>query len=301
MILTKLEDLIGITKSKVIVKLVVAAAEDEHVLEAVKDAYQEGLITPVLIGNKEEILKISKEIEFNIDESWIIEEKNPVLSSKKAVELIKNKKADILMKGLVQTADFLRAVLGKDGIRKNGVLSHIGIFESPFYHKLIGVTDAALNITPTLKEKAEIIKNGVELFKELGYDLPKVAVIGAVEVVNPKMQATVDAAMLTIMNKRGQIKDCIIDGPLALDNAVSKEAAMHKNIESEVAGDCDLLVAPYIEVGNVLYKSLNFIGGAKVAAVLMGATVPIVLTSRADSKESKFYSIALAAAMKRNH
>jgi phosphate butyryltransferase len=202
------------------------------------------------------------------------------------------------MKGLVQTADFLRAVLDKDtGIKKNGVLSHIGLFETPFYHKLIGVTDAALNIEPTVLEKAEIIKNGVELFNKLGYETPKVAVIGAVEVVNPKMQATIDAAMLTVMNKRGQIKNCIVDGPLALDNAVSKEAAMHKNIDSEVAGDCDLMITHSIDAGNVLYKSMNFIGGAKVAAVLMGATVPIVLTSRADSKESKFYSIALAAAI----
>ena len=299
MVLTKLNDLIEITKSKKQVKIVVAAAEDSHVLEAVKDAYQNKLIKPILIGDKEEIIKISKEIDFTIESDWIIDEKNPVLASKKAVEFIKNKKADVLMKGLVQTSDFLRAVLHKDtGIKKNGVLSHIGIFETPYYHKLIAVTDAALNITPNIKEKAEIIKNGVELFNKLGYELPKVAVIGAVEVVNPKMQATVDAAMLTVMNKRGQIKNCIIDGPLALDNAVSKEAAMHKNIESEVAGDSDLIMTPSINVGNVLYKSMNFIGGAKVAAVLMGAIVPIVLTSRADSKESKFYSIALAAALK---
>jgi len=298
MVLTKLNDLIEITKNKEQVKIAVAAAEDAHVLEAVKDAYDRGLVTPILVGDKEEILKIAKEINFEIKEEWIIDEKKPALSSKKAVELIKNKEASILMKGLVQTSDFLRAVLNKEtGIKKNGVLSHIGIFETPYYHKLIAVTDAALNIAPTIHEKAEIIKNGVELFNKLNYELPKVAVIGAVEVVNPKMQATIDAAMLTVMNKRGQIKNCIIDGPLALDNAVSKEAAMHKNIDSEVAGDCDLIMTPSIDVGNVLYKSMNFIGGAKVAAVLMGATVPIVLTSRADSKESKFFSIALAAAM----
>jgi len=298
MVLTKLNDLIEITKNKDQVVLAVAAAEDKHVLEAVKDAFLEGLITPTLVGNKEEILKIAKEIEFSVKEEWIINELNPSKASQKAVELIKTKKADILMKGLVQTSDFLRAVLHKEtGIKKNKVLSHIGVFESPFYHKLIAVTDAALNIAPNLQEKTAIIKNGVELFNKLNYELPKVAVIGAVEVVNPKMQATIDAAMLTVMNKRNQITNCIIDGPLALDNAVSKEAAMHKGIVSEVAGDCDLMMADSIDVGNVLYKSMNFIGGAKVAAVLMGATVPIVLTSRADSKESKFFSIALASAM----
>ncbi len=298
MVLKKLDELVEIAKNKKTVKIAVAAAEDEHVLEAIKDAYTSKLIEPILIGNKEKILKISQNINFNIKDNWIINENNPVLSSQKAVELVKNQKADILMKGLVQTADFLRAVLhNENGIRKNGVLSHIGIFETPFYHKLIGVTDAALNIAPTLKEKAEIIKNGVELFNKLNYNLPKVAVIGAVEVVNPKMQPTIDAAALTVMNKRNQITKCIIDGPLALDNAVSKEAAAHKNITSEVAGDADLIMTPYIEVGNALYKSMNFIGGAKVSAVLMGAKVPIVLTSRADSKESKFYSIALASAM----
>ncbi len=298
MVLTKLNDLVEIAKNKKKVKIAVAAAEDKNVLEAVKNAYEKELIEPILIGNKEKILEISKNINFDIKNDSIIDECNPILSSKKAVELIKNKKADVLMKGLVQTADFLREVLHNEtGIRKNGVLSHIGIFETPFYHKLIGVTDAALNIAPNIKEKIEIIKNGVELFNKLDYKLPKIAIIGAVEVVNPKMQTTIDAAMLTMMNKRNQIKNCIIDGPLALDNAVSKEAAAHKGIASEVAGDTDLIVAPYIEVGNVLYKSMNFIGGAKVAAVLMGAKVPIVLTSRADSEESKFYSIALASAM----
>lgn len=298
MVLTKLNDLVQIAKNKEKVKIVVAAAEDRHVLEAIKNAYEKGLITPLLVGNKEKILEISKSIDFDIKNDSIINETNPIISSKKAVELIKNKKADVLMKGLVQTADFLREVLHNEtGIRKNGVLSHIGIFETPYYHKLIAVTDAALNIAPSIKEKVEIIKNGVELFNNLNYKTPKVAIIGAVEVVNPKMQTTIDAAVLTMMNRRNQIKNCIIDGPLALDNAVSKEATTHKGIVSEVAGDTDLIVAPYIEVGNALYKSMNFIGGAKVAAVLMGAKVPIVLTSRADSEESKFYSIALASAM----
>jgi phosphate butyryltransferase len=171
------------------------------------------------------------------------------------------------------------------------------LFETPNYHKLIAVTDAAMNVAPELSEKIHIVNNAVELFNRLGISKPKVAILSAVELVNPKMQATIDAALLKVMNNRGQIKNCIIDGPLALDNAISKEAAAHKGIISDVAGDADILVTHDINTGNVLYKSLNFMGGAVSAAVIMGAQAPIVLTSRADSEISKKLSIALAAAM----
>jgi phosphate butyryltransferase len=173
----------------------------------------------------------------------------------------------------------------------------VAFFESPYYHKLLGLTDAAMNVSPTFEDKVALINNAVEAFHKLDVEMPKVAVIGSVETINPKMEATMHAATLSMMNKRNQIKGCIVDGPLALDNAVSKKSAELKHIESDVAGDVDLIVAPEINGANFLYKALNFIGGATAAAVIMGARVPIVLTSRADSERSKFLSIALAAAM----
>ena len=202
------------------------------------------------------------------------------------------------MKGLVGTGPMLKAVLDKEnGLRKGATLSHVALFETQFYHKLLGVTDAAMNVAPEFEEKVSMVQNAIEVFHKLGITEPKVAIVCAVETVNPKMEATVHAAMLTQMNRRKQIKGCIIDGPLALDNAVSAESAHHKGIVSDVAGDVDLIVTPEIISGNVLYKSMNFLGGATTAAVIMGAKVPIVLTSRADSEKSKLMSIALAAAI----
>ncbi|HSW60490.1 MAG TPA: phosphate acyltransferase, partial [bacterium] len=193
----------------------------------------------------------------------------------------------------------LKAVLDKEnGLRKGAVISHIAFFESPHYHKIFMVTDAAMNVAPEFKDKVAMVENAVDACHRLGIEKPKVAVIGAVETINEKMEATVHAGMLTMMNRRGQIKGCIIDGPFALDNAVSKEACHHKKIETEVGGDADIMLCPDIEAANVLYKCLNFLGGAESAAVIMGASVPIVLTSRADSEKSKLNSIALAAAMK---
>jgi phosphate butyryltransferase len=186
-------------------------------------------------------------------------------------------------------------VLNKEyGLRLGNILSHVAVFEIPNHDRLIIVTDSAMNISPDLTQKAQIIKNAVAIAKEIGIETPKVAPIAAVEVVNPAMQATIDAAALTMMNKRGQITGCIVDGPLALDNAVSVLAAEHKGINSEVAGKVDILVVPSIEVGNALYKSLVYFANAKVGAVIAGAKAPIVLTSRADSAESKLYSLALA-------
>ncbi len=298
--LKSLDDLLHIAKGQQNRKLVVAAAEDEHVLVAIKQAREYGLIEPILIGNANKIHEISQSIDFKISGIEIIDEPVPEIASFRAVDKIRNDQdVNILMKGLVSTGPLLKAVLQKDnGLRKSEVLSHIALFESPYYHKLLAVTDAAMNITPNISEKISILRNAVELFHKLGVDQPKVGIIGAVEVVNPRMEATTDAALLSMMNKRGQIKGCFVDGPLALDNAVSKDAAKLKNIESTVAGDVDIILAPEINTGNVLYKSLNFLGGATSAAVIMGASVPVVLTSRADSQKSKFMSIALAAAMK---
>ncbi len=279
-------------------RLAVAAAEDKAVLSAVKTAAEKSVVIPLFVGNSERIKEIAENIGFDISGFEIIHENNPAVSSKKAVQLIREKKADFLMKGMVGTADLMKAVLDKEnGLRKGSTLSHIAFFETPAYHKLLALTDAALNVAPDVSEKAAIIRNAVDAYHRLGIEKPKVAVAAAVEKVNPKMEATVDAAVLKTMNSRNQIKGCIVDGPLAVDNIVSKEACEHKGIETEVGGDADIIVCPDIEAANVMYKTMNFLGSATSAAVIMGASVPVVLTSRADTDKSKLMSIALAAAM----
>lgn len=295
---SKLNELITKAQKGQIRKLIVAAAQDEPVLLAVKQAVGFKLVEPVFVGDKAEILKISKEIDFDISAFQIIDEPNIEKSARKAVEIVKNEKHSILMKGILSTSTLLKAVLDKEnGIRTKSLLSHFALFETDFYPKLLGVTDAAMNVAPTFNEKVGIIDNSVEIFKHLGVDNPKVAIICPVETVNDKIESTVHAAMLTLMNQRGQIKGCIVDGPLALDNAVSEEAAHHKGIHSPVAGFADLLVAHNLDGANILYKALNFLGGAKCAAVIVGAKVPLVLTSRSDSDQSKMFSIALAACL----
>ena len=212
--------------------------------------------------------------------------------------MVHDREADILMKGNVPTAMLLKAVLDKEhGLRKSDVLSHFALFEVPTYHKLLGLTDAAMVIAPDLKTKIAIINNAVGFMNKLGLAKPKVAILGAVEIVNEAMPATLDAALIAKMNQRGQIKNCIIDGPLAYDNAVSMESAHHKGIVSDVAGDADLLIAPDIEAGNILYKAFGFSANAKLAANILGASAPIVLTSRSDTEEAKQASIVMAAAI----
>ena len=275
-----------------------AAAEDMPVMMAIKEAMHDNIVLPILVGDKVKILNIGEEIGFDFNNVEIIDEKDPMISAKIAVNLIRTEKAEILMKGLVNSGDFLKAILNKEkGLRSGATLSHIAFFESPYYHKLLAITDAAMNVEPEFADKLAILNNAIEAFHKLGIAQPKIAIVGAIETVNNKMQPSVDAALLTMMNKRGQIKGCIVDGPLALDNAISREAAEHKGIKSPVAGEVDLILTPDIYSGNILYKSLNFLGGASSAAVIMGATVPVVLTSRSDSEHSKLMSIALAAAM----
>ena len=295
----KLSELTEKARSKTKRKIAVAAAEDEAVLKSLKAAVNENIVIPVLVGDKSEIEKIAKSIGFDLNYIQIIHnDKGANISAQIAVSLVKNGEADILMKGFVSTGSLLKAVLDKEnGLRKGQVLSHVAFFESPYYHKLLCVTDVAMNIAPDFDTKVHILNNAVEACHKIGIMNPKVAVIAAVETVNPKMEATVHAAMLKTMSDRKQISGCIVDGPLAIDNAISKEAAMHKGIVSKVAGDCDVILVPDIEAGNIFYKALNFLGGATTAAVIMGAAVPIVLTSRSDSESSKIFSITLAAAM----
>ncbi len=293
----KLDDLVAIAQQKSEKIIAVAAAEDDHVLNAINEALKYKIAKPIFVGNTEKINKIASEQGIDITGINIIEESNPAVAARKAVELVNAGEAQILMKGLVSTADFLRAVLNKEnGLRTNNLLSHIGLFELPTYHKILGLTDASQNIAPTFEEKVSILKNAITCLNRFGIENPKVGVLAAVEVVNPKMEATIHAAMLTQMYKRGQIKNCIIDGPFALDNIVSKEACIHKSINTEVGGDADLIFCPNIEVGNALYKSFTYLANGTIAAMILGAKAPIVLTSRADSNRSKFMSIALAAA-----
>lgn len=279
----------------------VAAAEDKDVLSAVKDASMLNLARFHLVGDERLIRELAAGLNFDPDSAKITNELNPVIASRIAVESVSSGEAQILMKGLVPTATILKAVLDKEiGLRTGSVLSHIALFQIVNYDKLIFLTDAAMNIAPDLEQKVQIVQNAISLAHSIGYDEPKVALISAVETVNPNMQATVDAALIAKMSERGQIKGAIIDGPLALDNAISNEAAKHKGINSSVAGEADILVVPTIEVGNALYKSLTYFTNAKVGAVITGAKAPIVLTSRADSPETKLNSIILAVLAAQN-
>jgi len=297
MVLKNLNDLRQIVKGGPTKKLVLAAAQDQHSLGAVVKAWHENIIDPILIGDKEGIQNICLLNNYDITGLRIIHEPDTNMSVEMAVRLVSSKQADILMKGMVGTSTLLKCVLNKEwGLRTGNLLSHFALFEVETYHKVIAVTDVAMNIAPNLQEKIAIVNNSVSCLNKLGYIMPKVAVLGAVEMVNENMEATLHAALLSKMNQRDQIKNCIIDGPLAFDNAISLESAQHKGIRSEVAGDTDLLLMPDIEVGNVLYKSLVFFAKAKVASIILGAMVPIVLTSRSDSEQAKFDSIMLAAA-----
>jgi phosphate butyryltransferase len=300
MVLQKMNDLRRLVEGRPRKKLVLAAAQDQHSLGAIIKAWKDDIIEPILVGDKAEIENICESNNYDITGVRIIHEPDIEKSVETAVRLVNSKQADILMKGKIGSATLLRCVLNKEwGLRTGNLLSHFALFEVDTYKKVIAVTDVAMNIAPTLHDKIAIVNNSVECLNRLGYEMPKVAVLGAVEMVNENMQATLDAALLSKMNQREQIKNCIIDGPLAFDNAVSLESAQLKGIKSEVAGDTDLLLMPDIEVGNVLYKSLVFFAKAKVASIILGAMVPIVLTSRSDSEQAKFDSILLAAAASR--
>ncbi|OZU90020.1 phosphate butyryltransferase [Virgibacillus indicus] len=275
----------------------VADAADKEVLKAVKNAVNEELCSFLLFGNEKRITDIAVEIKLDLSTSAIHmhHTNSSAEASEAAVKAVHHKEAHILMKGNVSTKELLKAVLHKEhGLRTGKILSHVALFEIPNQSRLIFLTDAAMNLQPDMKEKTEIINNAVQVAHGIGLEQPKVAVLAPVEVINPAMQSTVDAAMLTQMQKRGQIKGCLIDGPLAFDNAVSLEAANQKGIHTEVAGAADILMVPTIEVGNALYKSFIYFSNAKVAAIISGAKAPIVLTSRADSAESKLNSLSLA-------
>lgn len=299
MLLTKLDQIVEMAKKRQTARIAVAAAADKHVLEALREACRERLVTPLLIGDEPLVRSLSASVGFDITNYRLIHEPDPVKASVRSVREIRDGNADILMKGMVATAPLLKALLNKDeGLRKRETLSHFALFQTSFYPKLLGITDAAMNIAPDVNEKISIIENAAEVFHSFEVPHPKVAVLGPVEVVNPKIPSTTDAAILAQMYRRKQITSCIVDGPFAIDNAISKEAAAQKGIISEVAGNADILLAPDLNSGNILYKTLIFLSDGLSAAVILGAQVPVVLTSRADSELSKLYSIALASVIR---
>lgn len=277
-------------------KVAVAVAQDEPVLEAIKLAKEKGIADAILVGDMKEIKKIADKINMDLSDYEIVNEPNVKKASLEAIRLVSTGKADMVMKGLVDTATFLRSVLNKEvGLRTGKLMSHVSVFEIEGIDRLILLTDAAFNTYPDFKGKVQILNNAVDVAHACGIKVPKVAAVCAVEVVNPDMQATVDAALLSKMNDRGQINGCIVDGPLALDNAISVEAAEHKGITGEVAGKADILLLPNIETANVMYKTLTYTAKTRNGGLLVGTSAPVILTSRADNFETKVNSIALAA------
>jgi len=280
-------------------KISVACAEDDEVMEAVENARKAGIAEAFLVGNPDKISAVANKLGIDTANYEVIEERGgEAAAALRAVEIVSGGQAQIVMKGMVSTANFLRGVLNKEkGLRSGKTLSHVYIHEVKGYDRIFFISDPAFNMYPELKVKVDIINNVVELAHAFGVECPKVAALAAVEVVNFEMPPTVDAAILTQMNRRGQIKGCIVDGPLALDNAVSPESARHKGIKSEVAGHADILHVPDIESGNMLAKAIVYFAENKTAGIVLGAAAPVVLTSRADSAEAKLLSIASAVAL----
>jgi len=277
-------------------RLSVAVAQDYTVIEAIRDAEAQGLVQAVLFGDRESILEEAERAQYAVREADIVHEPDPLKAALGAVSLASRGEADIVMKGYLHTDDFLRAILHKEqGLRTGAIMSHVFIIESRNLDRLIFVADGAMNMAPDLEQKAAILLNTVHMASAFGIMRPKVAVLAAVELINPAMPATLDAAALAQMSKRRQFSvDCEVDGPFALDNAVSEIAAKHKKISGPVAGWADVLLVPNIEAGNILAKALAYMGNCRLAGLLVGAKVPVVLTSRADTAESKLLSIASA-------
>lgn len=290
------EDLLSQLRGMETKKVAVAVAQDEPVLEAIRAAKERGIADAILVGNVSLIEEIAKKIGMDLNQFEIISEDDDKKAALLAVELVSTGKADMVMKGLLDTATFLRSVLNKEvGLRTGNLMSHVSVFEIDGIDRLILLTDAAFNTYPDVEAKAKIIENAVMVAHACGLEMPKVAPVCAVEVVNPNMPATIDAQKLSDMNRDGQIEGCIVSGPLALDNAISEEAAHHKNIDGPVAGKADVLLLPNIETANVMYKCLTYTAKTINGGILVGTSAPVVLTSRADSFETKVNSIALAA------
>lgn len=295
--ITSYTDLLEQAKKGPMKTVSVAVAQDEHVLEAVKYVKEQNIANSILVGDVEKMEEIAKKIDLDLSQFECIDEKDMIQAAKIAVSLIHDNKADIYMKGVIDSKNFLKSVLDKEvGLRSGKPLSHVAVFEVKGYDRLLFLTDVAFMTYPTLEDKISIINNTVAVAQACGIETPKVAPLAAVEVVNPKMPVTVEAAELTKMNEEGKITGCIIDGPLSLDLALDKEAAKHKGAENrKIVGDADIFLFPDIHAGNLVYKCLTHTTDAKNGCILTGTKAPVILTSRSDSFEVKVNSIALAA------
>jgi phosphate acetyltransferase len=291
----KYEQLLVRCKSLQPVPTAVAHPCEVTALSAAVEAANKGLIIPILVGPRDKIESTAKAAGIDLSNFQIIDVPHSHAAAAKAVELLREAQAEVLMKGSLHTDELMAAVVARDkGLRTERRISHVFVMDVPTYHKVLIVTDGAINIAPTLEDKVDICQNAIDLAISLGRERPKVAILAAVETVTSKMPATIDAAALCKMAERGQITGGILDGPLAFDNAISKQAAETKGIHSEVAGDPDILLAPDLEAGNILAKQLTFLANADSAGLVLGARVPIILTSRADSVRSRIASCAVA-------
>jgi len=290
-------DILREIKGKPKKTIAVAMAEEDDVLAALTLAAEQGIADAVLVGDKKKILAIGQEHHLDVDRFDIVPAESEQQSVAIAISLVREHLADTLMKGKCSTTTLLKGVLDKEqGLRSGKLLSHLGVFEVADYAKLLLMADAAMNIAPDLSAKVAIIENSLQAAQLLGIETPKVAIIAAVEKVNSEaMPCTVDAAILAQMAARGQLKNCLLDGPMALDNAISSKSCEVKELHSPVGGEADILIMPDIESANVFYKTMVYLSGAKAAGIILGARVPIILTSRADNEEVKFLSIALGA------
>ena len=280
-------------------RAVVAAAHDEHTLQAVFAARRDGLIQPVLVGRREEILSIARALREDLDPAQVADAGDDVQCAAKSVALIRAGEGSMLIKGMLPTGTLLKAVVHREtGIRASQVMSHVAILDVPGYHKLLYVTDGGMVVAPDLEQKRHILRNALDFCRFLGYDRPKAAVLCAVETVNPAMPETADGAALKAEGERGDFGPCLVEGPISLDLATDGEAARVKGYRSPVAGDADILLAPSIAAGNLLGKSLYGLAGGEMAGVVLGAKVPITVNSRGATAEEKYWSILICAAMK---
>ena len=298
-VIKDIDQIFDVLKDKEKKRLIAVYANDEHTIEAVNQAVDLGIIDGVLVGDKEKIKLVCKGLAIDSSKFTIVDEPDEVKAGTRSVQMIHDGEGDLIMKGLISTDKYMRALLNKENglLPPGAILTHISVLKPANYHKLLVVGDVAIIPAPELKEKIAIANHLIRTSKALGVEQPRLGVLAATEQVLPKMQACVDAAIISKMGERGQIKGAIIDGPMALDVAVDIESAKIKKINSPVAGDVDCILFPNIESGNVFYKFHTKLSGGDLGAIVAGAKVPAILSSRGDSARTKLYSIALAALM----
>jgi len=294
MMFRNLEELLAAARRAGPVEVAIAAAQDEDVIEAIKKAEEIGLARGIFVGDPQKILDLAEAAGLRIPDTRLIAEPDEAMAARKAIALVHEGRAGLLMKGKTKTAALVRAVLDKDhGLRGGRLLSQVIVFQVPGFNRLMLMTDAAINIAPNIDQKADICRNAIQVAKAIGIETPNVALLCALEFVNPDMPATVDAAALTLMNRRGQLNGAYVEGPIALDVPLSRFAANRKGIESPLVEETDIFIAPDIEAANILYRALLYFAKGTSGGIVVGAKVPLILLSRAESPETKIYSIAI--------